>query len=113
MNRRSFLSMMGFVAPAVIVKPTYFLSPFGGWIRPEIPTVIGAYADYTKVVSFDLPPAIDIDPNLFEYQKAILSLTNFLSGAQFLSGAHRDAIPPEFQFCKTVTTTPNGGCNHD
>jgi hypothetical protein len=34
-NRRSFLSMIGFVAPAVIVKPTYFLSPFGGWFRPE------------------------------------------------------------------------------
>lgn len=50
MNRRSFLSMMGFVAPAaVIIKPTYFLSPFGGWIRPEtisflyVPPIIKIY----------------------------------------------------------------------
>lgn len=31
MNRRSFLSMMGFVSPAVIVKPTYFFAPTQGW----------------------------------------------------------------------------------
>lgn len=45
MNRRSFLSMMGFVAPVAIVKPTYFFSPPGGW-GVKIHTTIGAWADY-------------------------------------------------------------------
>ena len=45
MNRRSFLSMMGFVAPAVIVKPTYFFAPKDGW-GVKLYTTIGAWADY-------------------------------------------------------------------
>lgn len=45
MNRRSFLSMMGFVAPAVIVKPTYFFAPPGGW-GVKLYSTIGAWADY-------------------------------------------------------------------
>jgi len=45
MNRRSFLSMMGFVAPAAIVKPTYFFAPPGGW-GVKLYSTIGAWADY-------------------------------------------------------------------
>lgn len=45
MNRRSFLSMMGFVAPAVIVKPTYFFAPTGGW-GVKLYSTIGQWADY-------------------------------------------------------------------
>lgn len=45
MNRRSFLSMMGFVAPNVIVKPTYFFAPRDGW-GIKLYSTIGAWADY-------------------------------------------------------------------
>ena len=45
MNRRSFLSMMGFVAPAVIVKPTYFFAPPGGW-GVKLYSTIGVWTDY-------------------------------------------------------------------
>lgn len=45
MNRRSFLSMMGYVAPAVIVKPTYFFAPKDGW-GIKMYATIGAWADY-------------------------------------------------------------------
>jgi hypothetical protein len=44
-NRRSFLSMVGFVAPVVIAKPTYFFAPIGGW-GVKLYSVIGAWADY-------------------------------------------------------------------
>jgi hypothetical protein len=51
-NRRSFLSMMGFVAPAVIVKPTYFFAPRDGW-GIKIYSTIGAWADYTDPGAYD------------------------------------------------------------
>jgi hypothetical protein len=50
MNRRSFLSMMGFVAPAVIVKPTYFLAPKGGW-GVKLYSTIGEWADYPSDIN--------------------------------------------------------------
>ena len=50
MNRRSFLSMMGFLAPAVIVKPTYFFAPRDGW-GIKIYSTIGAWADYPPDIS--------------------------------------------------------------
>ena len=45
MNRRSFLSMVGFVAPVAVVKPTYFFAPPGGW-GVKLYATIGAWADY-------------------------------------------------------------------
>jgi hypothetical protein len=53
MNRRSFLSMMGFVAPAIIVKPTYFLAPVKGW-GPIPAMMVESYGDYMNVMDFDL-----------------------------------------------------------
>lgn len=56
MNRRSFLAMAGFVAPAVIVKPTYFFAPPGGW-GVKLYSTIGAWADYPRYpirVSYDV-----------------------------------------------------------
>ena len=50
MNRRSFLSMMGYVAPAVIVKPIYFFAPKDGWGIKTYAT-IGAWADYPSNVN--------------------------------------------------------------
>jgi hypothetical protein len=37
--------MMGFVVPAVIVKPTYFFAPTGGW-GVKLYATIGEWADY-------------------------------------------------------------------
>ena len=54
MNRRSFLSMMCFVAPAVIAKPTYFFAPAGGW-GVKLHSTIGQYADYSSVGDLALP----------------------------------------------------------
>ena len=50
MNRRSFLSMMGYIAPAVIVKPIYFFAPKDGWGIKTYAT-IGAWADYPSNVN--------------------------------------------------------------
>ena len=60
MNRRSFLSMMGFVAPAVIVKPTYFFAPRDGW-GIKIYPIISQYADYTEFVDVPLRTATGAD----------------------------------------------------
>jgi len=60
-NRRSFLSMMGFVAPAVIVKPTYFFAPRDGW-GIKIYTTIGQYADYYNFS--DIALSTEINPGL-------------------------------------------------
>jgi hypothetical protein len=54
-NRRSFLSMMGFVAPAVIVKPTYFFAPRDGW-GIKIYSTISEYADYVSFPDIYLWP---------------------------------------------------------
>jgi hypothetical protein len=61
-NRRSFLSLMGFVAPAVIVKPTYFFAPPGGW-GVKLYATIGAWADYANFQFYNDPPIATIfDP---------------------------------------------------
>lgn len=31
MHRRSFLRLLGFTAPVIAAKPTYFFAPIGGW----------------------------------------------------------------------------------
>lgn len=60
MNRRSFLSMMGFMAPAVIVKPTYFLAPRDGW-GIKIYSTIGQYANYRSFSDAYLITEIDTE----------------------------------------------------
>jgi hypothetical protein len=59
-NRRSFLSLMGFAATAAIVKPTYFFAPRDGW-GIKIYPVIGAWADYRNFSDIALQTAIDPD----------------------------------------------------
>ena len=67
MNRRSFLSMMGFVAPAAIVKPTYFFAPPGGW-GVKLYSTIGAWADYPG-----LRTATGVDRLMLQYNPAFLT----------------------------------------
>lgn len=49
MNRRSFLKMMGSVAPVAAVAPTYFFAPVGGW---KSDVIINPHADLPPIVGF-------------------------------------------------------------
>jgi hypothetical protein len=80
-NRRSFLSLMGFAAPAVIVKPTYFFAPLGGW-GVKLYATIGAWADYPGPGAYDPSQLIGHNVNysqqFLENLKAMTPLMNYL-----------------------------------
>lgn len=82
MDRRKFLSLMGLVTPAVIVRPKYFLSPLGGWIQP--PLLATTYEDYTRIFEIEVEYP-SIPPQLFEYQKMLMTLAELFTAAPTLA----------------------------